>query len=94
MGPVFRSLLEMIQGRCHGFVSSQTTREPESQHSAVSPSFEPLAIRRLPERLPLFGGLPVAKANAQLLHALDATNTRCQVGTQQSAFGCLIRKSA
>jgi hypothetical protein len=63
-GPVFLPLLEMIQGQCDGFVSSQPTREQESQQSAVSFSFEPLAIRRLPKRLPLLSSQPVAKPNS------------------------------
>src|SRR5215831_17011575 len=33
-GPVFLPLLEMIQGQCDGFVSSQPTRKQESQQSA------------------------------------------------------------
>jgi hypothetical protein len=82
---VFLTLLEMIQRQCDGFVSSQPTREQESQQSAVSLSFQPLAIRRLPKRLPLLCRQPVAKAT---------TNTCCQVGTQQAAIGCLIRKTA
>ncbi len=93
-GPVFLPLLEMIQSQCDGFVSSQPTREQESQQSAVSFSFEPLAIRRLPKRLPLLCSQPVAEANAYLLHTFNATNTRCQVGTQQTAISCLIRKTA
>src|SRR6266436_5897969 len=63
-GPVFLPLLKMIQRQCDGFVSSQPTREQESQQSAVSFSFQPLAIRRLPKRLPLLCSQPVAKANA------------------------------
>jgi hypothetical protein len=63
-GPVFLPLLKMIHRQCDGFVSSQPTREQESQQSAVSFSFQPLAIRRLPKRLPLFCSQPVAKANA------------------------------
>src|SRR5258708_8155952 len=74
-GPVFLPLLEMIQRQCDGFVSSQPTREQESQQSAVSFSFEPLAIRRFPKRLPLLCSQPVAKSNAYLLHAFNATNT-------------------
>jgi hypothetical protein len=79
---VFFPLLKMVQGQCDGFMSSQPTREQKSQQSAVSFSFEPLAVGSLPERLPLFCGQPIAKANAQFLHALNATNTRCQIGTQ------------
>jgi hypothetical protein len=61
---VFLPLLEMIHRQCDGFVSSSPTREQESQQSAVSFSFQPLAIRRLPKRLPLLCSQPVAKANA------------------------------
>jgi hypothetical protein len=63
-GPVFFPLLKMIHGQCHDFVPSQPTREHKSQQSAVSFSFEPLAIRSLPKRLSLFCGQPVAKAHA------------------------------
>jgi len=61
---VFLPLLEMIQGQCDGFLSSQPTRKQESQQSAVSFSLQPIAIRRLPKRLPLLCSQPVAKANA------------------------------
>jgi hypothetical protein len=42
-GPVFLPLLEMIQRQCDGFASSQPTSKQESQQSAVSLSFEPVA---------------------------------------------------
>jgi hypothetical protein len=60
-GPVFFPLLEMIQRQCDGFTSSQSTRE---QRSAVSYSFEPLAIGNLAKRLSLLCGQPITKANA------------------------------
>src|SRR5258707_4766585 len=63
-GPVFLPLLKMIHRQCDGFVSSQPTHEQESQQSAVSFSFQPLAIRRLPKRLRLLCSQPAAKANA------------------------------
>jgi len=52
-GPMFFPLLKMIQGQCDDFVPSQPTREHEGQQSAVSFSFEPMAIRSLPKRLSL-----------------------------------------
>jgi hypothetical protein len=93
-GPVFFPLLKMIQGQCHDFVSSQPTREHESQQSAVSFSIEPLLIRSLPKRLSLLCCQPVTKSNAQLLYALNSTNPRCQVGTQKTAISCFIRQTA
>jgi hypothetical protein len=63
-GPVFFPLLEMIQRQCDGFTSSQSTREQKSQQSAVSYSFEPLAIGNLAKRLSLLCGQPITKANA------------------------------
>ena len=62
--PVFFPLLKMTQGQCDHFMSSQPAREHESQQSAVSFAFEPLAIRSLPKRLSLFCSQPVAKTNA------------------------------
>ena len=92
-GPVFFSLLKMIQGQCDDFVPSQPTREHEGQQGAVSFSFDPLAIRSLPKRLSLLRGQPVPKPNAQLLHPFYATDAGCQVSTQQTTIGCLVREA-
>jgi len=82
------------KGQCHDFVSSQPARKHKSQQSAVSFSFDPLAIRSLPKRLSLFRAQTVAKANAWFLHAFDTTDIRCQVSTQHTGISCLIRETA
>ena len=48
----------------------------------------------LPECLPLLGGPPVAKPDAQLLHALDPPCSSCKIGAEEPAVCRLVSKTA
>jgi hypothetical protein len=70
-GPVFLPLLEMIQGQCDGFVSSQPTRKQESQQSAVSFSLFPSADRDQALAKALALALPSASCRGERLTVIS-----------------------
>jgi hypothetical protein len=75
-------------------VSSQSASEQQSEQRPITLALQAPAVGRLPECLALRYSQPIAEAHSQLLDAFDAANTRRQVGTEETAIGGLVCKTA
>jgi len=92
--PMFFTLLQMIQGKCNGFVSSRSTREQQGKQCPIAFPFEGLAIRCPPQRLRLFRCQPVPQAYTQFCHSFRMVDTRCQIGAEEATIGRFVRETA
>jgi hypothetical protein len=89
-GPVFLSLFKVFDSEANGFVAPQAAGKQQRKKRTISLALELFAVRGSPERDALFNSQPVAQANAQIPHPLDAANPSGEIGTQQPGVGCLV----
>jgi hypothetical protein len=85
---MFFTLLQVIQGQCDGFMSSQSASEQQGKQRSVAFTFETLTIRCL------FRCQPVAESHAQLFDSLHTPDARCQVGAKKATVGGFVGKTA
>jgi hypothetical protein len=92
--PVPFALLEVAHSQPGKFVATKSAGEQQGKQCSITFALDLLAVRRLPECLPLFRGQPVAKPYAQFLYALDPPYARRQISAEESAVCRLVRKTA
>jgi len=80
--PMPFALLEMANRQAGEFVATEPASKKYGKQCPISFPFDPLAVRRLPERLTLVGAQPVAEPHAELLDTFDSPDSRCQVGAE------------
>lgn len=90
-GPMFLPLLNVPTVQIDCLMSSKPKVEHDRQACAIPFALQTVAIRRMLESHGLFGREPVTKPNSNILDASNSSNPRGEVGTQQTAIGCLIR---
>src|SRR5215469_9699285 len=78
--PLPLALLKVVDGQTGYFVATQSAGEQYRQERPIPFALDPLAIRCLPEYLPLFGAQPVTESHTKLLDALHPPNASRQVG--------------
>jgi hypothetical protein len=88
------TLLKVADSQPSEFVATESVGEQYGKKCPIPFALDLLAVWCLPECLPLFGGQPVAKPDAQLLYALASPYSRGQVGAKQPAVCRLVRKTA
>jgi hypothetical protein len=87
-------LLQVINVQLGDLVAPEPTRKQEREERSVTLALEPLPVRSLPERGPLFGRQPVAQPDAQFLYAFDTPDSSHQIGAEEAAVRSLIRQTA
>ncbi|HEX8813207.1 MAG TPA: hypothetical protein VF742_14560, partial [Terracidiphilus sp.] len=92
--PMPFALLEMAHGQAGELVPTESAREQEGQQCPITLALHLLLVGGLPQCLPLLGGQPVAKPDAQLLHALDPPYSSRQIGAEEPAVCRLVSKTA
>src|SRR6516225_2247257 len=92
--PMTFALLEMAHGQAGELVPTESARKQEAQQCPITLALHLLLVGCLPECLPLLGGQPVAKPDAQLLQALDPPDSSRQIGAEEPAVCRLVRKTA
>src|SRR5580698_11416840 len=80
----------MFEPETNDFMATQTASKQQRKKRAISLALELFAVRGSPEREALLNSQPVAQANAQIPHPLNAANPSGEIGTQQARVGCLI----
>jgi hypothetical protein len=88
------ALLEMAHGQAGEFVPTESAREQEGQQCPITLSLHPLMVGCLPECLPLIGGQPVSKPDAQLLDALDPPYSSGKIGAEEPTVCRFVSKTA
>jgi hypothetical protein len=79
------TLLEVAEIQRGELMATKSTRQQEGKQGPITSSFQQLAIWCLPECMCLLGGQPVAEPDAKILQALEAPNSRSQIGAQKAA---------
>ncbi len=74
------ALLQVAESQPGELMATESARQQDGKQSPITFALQSLPVWRLPQCLPLGGGQPVAKSDAQLLDALDVPYPRSQVG--------------
>ena len=74
------TLLEVAEIQRGELMTTESARQQEGKQGPITSSFQQLAIGCLPECMRLLGTQPVAEPDPKFLQALDASNSRSQIG--------------
>jgi hypothetical protein len=85
-------LLNVLQGKRRRFGPSQPATEKDGQHPAVAQSLLSGDIRSIPQRLCLLDREPISDADTIHRNALDAGDSGCQFGREESVVCSLDRQ--
>jgi hypothetical protein len=92
--PMPFALLQMVESQISELVTTESTGKQHGEQGTIPFTLQPLTLRGLPKRLPLFSRQPVANPHTQFLDTLDAPYSRRQIRAQQSAIRRLICKTS
>jgi hypothetical protein len=83
--PMPLALLQIAERQLGEFMPTESAGQQNGKQSAISFALRPFPVWRLPQRLSLFRGQPVAESDSQLLDAFDAPYPRSQVAAEETA---------
>lgn len=92
-GPVPLPGLYVAHFQADQFRPAQSAAEQQGEHGIVASFTQAVASGTAQHIRALLQTQPVPRAMPELLHALDAADSRRQVGTEQSGIGGLVRQS-
>ena len=70
------TLLQVTEGQLGEFVAAKSAGEQQGKQCTISLPLDLFTVRRLPERMCLLCGQPVAEPGTQFLNSLDSPYSR------------------